>query len=210
MKFQKLGFSLLAFSVLASFSVAQGLKTGAPGATAPKTGEKVAVIETNFGDIVLKFFPKVAPKHVENFMTLAKKGFYDGTIFHRVIPNFMIQGGDPNTKPGVGGPPGQGGPGYTIKAEFNSTHHSRGILSMARAQDPDSAGSQFFITVADAAFLDNQYTVFGQVVKGMDVVDKIVALPRTASDLPSPKSAVMTHVKITTWPVGKTSGKKHK
>ncbi len=210
MKFQKIGFSLLAFSLLSSLALAQGLKTGAPGATAPKNGEKVAVIDTNHGQIVLKFFPKLAPKHVENFQTLAKKGFYDGTIFHRVIPGFMIQGGDPNTKPGVGGPPGQGGPGYTIKAEFNSTHHSRGILSMARAQDPDSAGSQFFITVADAGFLDNQYTVFGQVVKGMDVVDKIVALPRIAGDMPSPTPATMTHVKIATWPLGKSTAKKHK
>jgi peptidyl-prolyl cis-trans isomerase B (cyclophilin B) len=113
----------------------------------------------------------------------------------------MIQGGDPNTKPGASGIPGQGGPGYSIKAEFNSTHHSRGILSMARSNDPDSAGSQFFITVADAGFLDNKYTVFGQVIKGMDVVDKIVNLPRDPGDMPTPKSAVMTKVRIESWPV---------
>jgi peptidyl-prolyl cis-trans isomerase B (cyclophilin B) len=201
MKIQKLGFCLLTFCLLCSLSLAQTLKTGAPGATPPKEGEKVAVIDTNYGRIILKFFPKLAPGHVKNFEKLAEKGFYDGTSFHRVIPGFMIQGGDPNTKPGATGMPGTGGPGYSIKAEFSTMHHSRGILSMARSQDPDSAGSQFFITVADAASLDNQYTIFGQVVKGMDVVDKIVNLPRNAQDMPTPNSAVMKKVRIKTWPV---------
>jgi len=201
MKFAKLGLSLLAVSLLGAMSFGQALKTAAPGATAPKTGEKVAVIDTSLGRIILKFFPKLAPGHVKNFQKLASSGFYDGTKFHRVIPGFMIQGGDPNTKPGAKGIPGQGGPGYTIKAEFSTMHHSRGILSMARTPDPDSAGSQFFITVADASSLDNQYTIFGQVVKGMDVVDKIVNLPRDGSDNPTPTAAVVKKVKIVSWPV---------
>jgi peptidyl-prolyl cis-trans isomerase B (cyclophilin B) len=201
MKIKKLGSSLLILCLTVALCFGQKLKTGAPGATAPKPGEQVAVIDTNFGRIVLKFFPKLAPGHVKNFIKLAKKGFYNGTTFHRVIPGFMIQGGDPNTKPGATGIPGQGGPGYTIKHEFSSMHHSRGILSMARTNDPDTAGSQFFITVADADSLDGQYSIFGQVVKGMDVVDTIVNLPRDGSDMPTPKSAVMKKVSIMTWPV---------
>jgi len=202
MKTLKIGLGLITVLMLTAVSMgAQKLKTAAPGATAPKAGEKVAVIDTNYGRIVLKFFSDVAPGHVKNFEKLASKGFYDKTTFHRVIPGFMIQGGDPNTKQGGTGMPGTGGPGYQIKAEFSSKHHSRGILSMARSQDPDSAGSQFFITVADAGFLDHQYTVFGQVVQGMDVVDKIVALPRDSNDMPTPKSAVMTKVHIASWPV---------
>ncbi|MDA8087372.1 MAG: peptidylprolyl isomerase [Nitrospiraceae bacterium] len=153
-----------------------------------------AVIETKFGNITLKFFPDVAPGHVKNFIDLAQKEFYDGTLFHRVIPGFMIQGGDPNTKGPNRATYGMGGPGYTIKAEFNSRPHKRGILSMARSSNPDSAGSQFFITVADASFLDNQYTVFGEVESGMDVVDAIVNLPRDASD--NPKERVEMKVKI--------------
>jgi len=176
--------------------------TSAPGSTPPKAGEKVAVIDTNLGRIVLKFFGTKAPGHVANFEKLAGKKFYDGTKFHRVIPGFMIQGGDPNTRTGQG-QPGTGGPGYQIKAEFNDTHHSRGILSMARSQDPDSAGSQFFICVADSGFLDKQYTAFGQVVQGMDVVDKIVNLPRNGQDMPTPDEAVMKTVRIETWPLKK-------
>ncbi|MCU0580249.1 MAG: peptidylprolyl isomerase [Desulfobacterota bacterium] len=147
--------------------------------------ETKAAIETKFGKIELKFFPDVAPNHVNNFIDLAKKGFYDGTIFHRVIPGFMIQGGDPNTKDTNKSRHGLGGPGYNVKAEFSSKPHKRGILSMARAQDPDSAGSQFFICVADAPFLNNQYTVFGEVTSGMDVVDKIVGQPRDPRDNPN-------------------------
>ena len=133
-----------------------------------------AEIETKFGTITLRFFPDVAPQHVKNFIELAKQGFYNGTTFHRVAQNFMIQGGDPKGN-------GTGGPGWTIKAEFNDRPHKRGTLSMARTNIPDSAGSQFFICVADVPFLNGQYTVFGEVVSGMDVVDKIVALqaPRT-------------------------------
>ncbi len=152
-----------------------------------KMAETKAVIETKFGNIDLRFFPDVAPNHVHNFIELAKKGFYDGTIFHRVIPGFMIQGGDPNTKNPDRSKHGMGGPAYTIKAEFNEKPHKRGTLSMARAANPDSAGSQFFICVADAFFLDRQYTVFGEVASGMDVADKIVNQPRDKRDNPLEK-----------------------
>ena len=147
--------------------------------------ETKAVIETKFGNIELKFFPDVAPDHVNNFIGLAKKGFYDGTTFHRVIPGFMIQGGDPNSKSPDKSKHGMGGPGYTIKAEFNNMPHKRGTLSAARSANPDSAGSQFFIVVKDSPFLDHQYTVFGEVTKGMDAADKIVNLPRNSRDLPN-------------------------
>jgi len=144
-----------------------------------------AVIETKFGKIELKFFPDVAPNHVNNFIELARKGFYDGTTFHRVIPGFMIQGGDPNSKDPDKSRHGTGGPGYTVKAEFNNKPHKRGTLSMARAAHPDSAGSQFFICVADSSFLDGQYTVFGEVVSGMEAADKIVSQPRDRRDNPN-------------------------
>jgi peptidyl-prolyl cis-trans isomerase B (cyclophilin B) len=153
-----------------------------------------AIIETKFGNITLKFFPEVAPGHVKNFIDLAKKGLYDGTTFHRVIPGFMIQGGDPNSKNADKSSHGMGGPGYTIKAEFNDKPHKRGTLSMARAQSPDSAGSQFFICVKDASFLDRQYTVFGEVESGMDVADKIVSQPRDARD--NPNDRIEMKVKI--------------
>lgn len=147
--------------------------------------EARAVIKTKFGDIEIKFFPEAAPKHVENFIKLAKEGFYNGTIFHRVIPGFMIQGGDPNTKDSLKKDTyGQGGPGYTIKAEFNDIPHKRGIVSMARAQEPDTAGSQFFIIVEDSPYLDNKYTAFGKVTKGIGVADKIVNVPRDERDNP--------------------------
>lgn len=144
-----------------------------------------AVIETPHGNIEISFYQDKAPGHIENFKDLAKKGFYDGTTFHRVIPGFMIQGGDPNTKSEDRSTHGMGGPGYNIKAEFNDTQHRRGVVSMARAQDPDSAGSQFFIVVKDAFFLDGQYTAFGEVASGMDVADKIVNEPRDAQDNPN-------------------------
>jgi peptidyl-prolyl cis-trans isomerase B (cyclophilin B) len=152
--------------------------------TASNTNE-VAVLKTSEGDLVIEFWPDVAPNHVANFKKLARQGFYDGTCFHRVIPGFMIQGGDPNTKDDSNkGSWGMGGPGYTIKAEFNSKHHARGVLSMARTSDPDSAGSQFFICHADAGQLDGQYTVFGQLVKGFDVLDKIATTPTESPDRP--------------------------
>lgn len=148
-----------------------------------------AIIKTKFGDMEVVFFPDKAPKHVENFVTLAKSGFYNGTIFHRVIPGFMIQGGDPNTKdPKKPETYGVGGPGHRVNAEFNDIPHRRGILSMARTNDPNSAGSQFFIVVKDSNFLDGQYTVFGEVVKGMEVADQIVNLPRNARDLPTERA----------------------
>jgi len=175
--------------------VSTGNKANAQGAK--KMGESKdvrAVIETKYGDIEIKFFPDVAPKHVENFTTLAKQGFYDGTIFHRVIPGFMIQGGDPNTKGPDKATYGMGGPGHHVKAEFNDIPHKRGIVSMARAQSPDSAGSQFFIVVKDSNFLDGQYTVFGEVVKGMDAVDAIVNLPRNSRDLPNERVEMKVRV----------------
>ena len=137
--------------------------------------ETRAVIQTPLGDMVVDFFPGAAPNHVNNFTVLARKGFYDGTTFHRVIPGFMIQGGDPNSKKADRSQHGTGGPGYRLKAKFNDKSHKRGTLSMARSRHPDSAGSQFFICVADAPHLDGQYTVFGRVVEGMDVADKIVS-----------------------------------
>jgi peptidyl-prolyl cis-trans isomerase B (cyclophilin B) len=146
-----------------------------------------AIIETKFGEIEIEFLNDKAPGHVKNFVDLAKKGFYDGTTFHRVIPGFMIQGGDPNTKDPAGSRSrhGTGGPGYQIKAEFNDTPHKRGVLSMARSQSPDSAGSQFFIVVKDSNFLDNQYTAFGRVTRGIEVADQIVNSPRDRADNPN-------------------------
>jgi peptidyl-prolyl cis-trans isomerase B (cyclophilin B) len=164
---------------------AEETKTNTPAPTSATLTNEVAVIKTSEGTLVLEFYPDLAPKHVANFKKLARSGFYDGTCFHRVIPGFMIQGGDPNTKNEAAKDSwGQGGPGYTIKAEFNSKHHARGILSMARTPDPDSAGSQFFICHADAGNLDHQYTVFGNLIKGFDVLDKIAATPTEGPDRP--------------------------
>jgi cyclophilin family peptidyl-prolyl cis-trans isomerase len=143
------------------------------------------IISSNLGDIKLEFYPEHAPKTVENFRELANRGFYDGLIFHRIVPNFVIQGGDPNTRDLSNRTRwGTGGPGWNIKAEFNKNKHSRGTLSMARSQDPDSAGSQFFIVLKDSNFLDGQYTVFGRVISGMDIVDKIASLKTDSSDAP--------------------------
>lgn len=150
-----------------------------------KKVDEIAVLDTRHGKIKIKFFSDVAPGHVENFKKLAKDGFYDGTSFHRVIPNFMIQGGDPLSKaPNDRSLHGTGGPGYTIDAEFNDKSHKRGMVSMARSSDPNSAGSQFFICTADVTWLDGQYTVFGEVTEGMDVVDKIVNEERDSRDNP--------------------------
>jgi peptidyl-prolyl cis-trans isomerase B (cyclophilin B) len=158
--------------------------------TSAGNGSK-AVIKTKFGDMEIAFFPQKAPNHVQNFIKLAKSGYYNGTIFHRVIPGFMIQGGDPNTKdPKKPETYGMGGPSEKLKAEFNDTPHRRGIVSMARTNDPNSAGSQFFIVVKDSNFLDGQYTAFGEVVKGMEVADKIVNLPRNARDLPNERAEI--------------------
>jgi len=150
------------------------------------------VIKTNFGSIKFGLLSELAPETVRNFVTLAKNGIYDGTLFHRVIPGFMIQGGDPNTKdPNKKSQWGMGGPGHSIKAEFSSRSHLEGIVSMARANDPDSAGSQFFIVTSDSTFLDRQYTVFGEVIDGMEVADKIVNLPRDGNDCPEQEVKIL-------------------
>ena len=165
-----------------------------------QSGKEVAVISTNHGDMVVEFFEDKAPGHAKNFKDLARKGFYDGTLFHRVIPGFMIQGGDPNTKDrNARGMHGTGGPGYKIPAEFNDIPHEKGILSMARSQDPNSAGSQFFVMVARSTHLDGQYTAFGRVIEGIEVADKIVALKRDQRDNPLPENpAVIESVRIET------------
>ncbi len=156
--------------------------------------ETRAVIKTDLGDMVVEFFPEAAPNHVNNFTVLARKGVYDGTTFHRVIPGFMIQGGDPNSKKADRSLHGTGGPGYRLKAEFNDKPHKRGTVSMARSSHPDSAGSQFFICVADAPHLDGQYTVFGEVVEGMDAADRIAAQKRDGRD--NPVSAVPMTIEV--------------
>jgi peptidyl-prolyl cis-trans isomerase B (cyclophilin B) len=175
-------------SVLAGCQEKSEVKVIAP----PEDPRPKAVIKTRFGEIEMKFYMNLAPKHVENFIKLAKSGFYNGTIFHRVIPGFMIQGGDPNTKNslrketfGQGGPKDEKGNPILLKAEFSDVPHKRGIVSMARANEPDTAGSQFFIVVEDSFFLDRKYTAFGEVTKGMGVADKIVNLPRNDHDLPN-------------------------
>ena len=146
---------------------------------------ELAIVQTPHGTIAIKFFPDVAPKHVESFKKLTKAGFYNGTTFHRVIPGFMIQGGDPLSKdPTKREQHGRGGPGYSIQAEFSDRKHTRGIVSAARSSDPNSAGSQFFIMLAPAPHLDGQYSIFGEVVSGMDVVDKIIAEERDKADNP--------------------------
>ena len=149
------------------------------------------IIKTGFGNIKFSLLPDIAPETVRNFSQLVKSGFYNETLFHRVIPGFMIQGGDPNTKNPDKSTWGQGGPGYNLKAEFNTRSHLRGIVSMARANDPDSAGSQFFIVTSDSTFLDRQYTVFGEVVDGMEVADKIVNLPRDGNDCPKQEAKML-------------------
>ncbi len=184
MKFFRIGFLLALFLLWINQGDADPKKTMTPEEIR-KMSETKAVVETKFGNIELAFFPDVAPEHVKNFIDLAKKGFYDGTTFHRVIPGFMIQGGDPNSKNPDRSRHGTGGPGYTIKAEFNEKPHKRGTLSMARASHPDSAGSQFFICVADSHFLNRNYTVFGEVNSGMEVADKIVSQPRDKTDNPN-------------------------
>jgi peptidyl-prolyl cis-trans isomerase B (cyclophilin B) len=160
-------------------------------------GKEVAVIKTNLGTIMFEFFPEDAPNHVANFKKLAGEGFYDGIYFHRVIPGFMIQAGDPNTKDDDRSNDGIGGPGYTIDAEFNDRPHKRGTVSMARKQEPNSAGSQFFICHQAQPGLDGQYTVFGQVVHGMEVVDTIANVERDGRDNPL-EPVVMEKVTIET------------
>ncbi len=161
-----------------------------------RVSDEIAVIEVkDLGTITLEFYPGRAPNHVEKFKKLAREGFYDGTKFHRVIPGFMIQGGDPNTKGDDTHTWGTGGPGYEIDAEFSDAPHLRGTLSMARSQDPNSAGSQFFICVDRSSFLDGQYTVFGKVLDGIDVADKIVKSARDGNDRPN-EDVVIESIRI--------------
>ena len=165
------------------------------------SSNEVAVIKTSEGDMVVQFWTDAAPNTVENFKKLARQGFYDGTIFHRIVKEFMIQGGDPNSKdPAKENSYGQGGPGYNIKAEFNDHSHDRGVISMARSSDPDSAGSQFFICLAPVHRLDHQYTTFGKLIKGQDVLEKIGDIPVTRNSMGEPskpsKRVVIESIKI--------------
>jgi peptidyl-prolyl cis-trans isomerase B (cyclophilin B) len=184
-------FGLMTLLLVAFFAI-QGCtpKKREQGKTLQVTEGKSAELKTSMGTITIEFFPDVAPNHVENFKKLARSGFYDGTTFHRVIPGFMIQGGDPNSKSEDRNKHGTGGPGYTIDAEFSDIQHLRGIVSMARSSDPNSAGSQFFIVVRDSAHLDRQYTVFGKVTSGLDIIDQIVTVPRDSRDNPIKKVSI--------------------
>jgi len=193
-----IGAGLMMLSIAACKKNASGKFQDAPKEYKNTKGEiveKTAIISTRLGSITIRLLPEIAPKHVASFIDLAEKGFYNGTTFHRVIPGFMIQGGDPNSKdPKNRMAHGTGGPGYTIDAEFSDKPHKRGILSMARSSNPNSAGSQFFIVVADAPHLDGQYTVFGEVIDGMDVADKIVAVPRDPRDNPLESVEIMVQI----------------
>lgn len=186
---------LLPYTLALLFGLATASAAETNNAAAPKTESKpetktvntneVAILKTSEGEMVLEFWPDVAPGHVENFKKLANKGFYDGTCFHRVIKGFMIQGGDPLTKDEANKSRwGTGDPGYKIKAEFNDKAHVRGVLSAARSNDPDSAGSQFFICHGDPRFLDKQYTAFGKLIKGDDVLEKIATTATAPGDRP--------------------------
>jgi peptidyl-prolyl cis-trans isomerase B (cyclophilin B) len=174
---------------------------GAEEKTPMNSSNEVAVIKSSEGEMVVQFWTDAAPNTIENFKKLARQGFYDGTIFHRIVKDFMIQGGDPNSKdPAKENSYGQGGPGYKINAEFNDHPHDRGVISMARAADPDSAGSQFFICLAPVHRLDHQYTTFGKLIKGDDVLEKIgnIAVERNAQGEPSKptKRVAIESVKI--------------
>ena len=187
-----------------------GFALGANAARSEETKEnnspmnasnEVAVIKTSEGEMAVQFWTDAAPKTIENFKKLARSGFYDGTIFHRIVKGFMIQGGDPNSKdPKKENSYGTGDPGYKIKAEFNDHSHDRGVLSMARSQDPDSAGSQFFICLAPVTRLDHQYTTFGKLIKGDDVLEKIgntdVTMSSSGENSKPTKRVVVESVKI--------------
>jgi peptidyl-prolyl cis-trans isomerase B (cyclophilin B) len=172
-----------------------------PEKTPMNSPNEVAVIKTTEGDMVVQFWTDAALNTVENFKKLARQGFYDGTIFHRIVKGFMIQGGDPNSKdPSKENSYGQGGPGYNLKAEFNDHSHDRGVISMARGPDPDSAGSQFFICLAPVHRLDHQYTTFGKLIKGQDVLEKIGDIEVTRNSMGEPskpsKRVVIESIKI--------------
>jgi len=167
--------------LLYSMSLGTALSVYAAEPADVSEAKEVAVMKTSAGEMVIEFWSDVAPKTVENFKKLAREGFYDGTTFHRIIKGFMIQGGDPNTKdPTKTSLYGTGGPGHTVKAEFNQRKHVRGVLSMARSADPNSAGSQFFVCHGAAPFLDGKYTAFGRLIQGDDVLDQIANTPVTA------------------------------
>jgi len=172
-----------------------------PKTTPTNSSNEVAVIKTSEGDMVIQFWTDAAPGTIENFKKLARQGFYDGTTFHRIVKGFMIQGGDPNSKdPAKENSYGQGGPGYNIKAEFNDHSHDLGVISMARSQDPDSAGSQFFICLGPVHRLDHQYTTFGKLIKGQDVLEKIGEIEVTRNSMGEPskptKRVVIESIKI--------------
>ena len=191
--------STLAVLLLSSALFAAEEKKESPSPV--NTGNEVAVIKTSEGDMVVQFWTDAAPNTIENFKKLARAGFYKGTIFHRIVKEFMIQGGDPNSKdPAKENSYGQGGPGYNIKAEFNDHSHDRGVVSMARGPDPDSAGSQFFICLAPVHRLDHQYTTFGKLIKGQDVLEKIGDIPVTRNSMGEPskptKRVVIESIKI--------------
>ena len=196
--FVSMKFSILLAALLSAVVVAAEEKKEA---FPMNTSNEVAVIKTSEGEMVVQFWTDAAPNTIENFKKLARQGFYDGTIFHRIVKDFMIQGGDPNSKdPAKENSYGQGGPGYQIKAEFNDHPHDRGVISMARSSDPDSAGSQFFICLAPVHRLDHQYTTFGKLIKGEDVLEKIGNTPveRNAQGEPSKptKRIVIESIKI--------------
>src|SRR5947207_13397537 len=177
-------YCLIASALVATTVAEEKKKENTP----MNSSNEVAVIKTNEGEMVVQFWTDAAPNTIENFKKLARQGFYDGTIFHRIVKEFMIQGGDPNSKdPAKENSYGQGGPGYQIKAEFNDHPHDPGVISMARSSDPDSAGSQFFICLAPVRRLDHQYTTFGKLIKGEDVLEKIGNAPveRNAQGEPS-------------------------
>jgi peptidyl-prolyl cis-trans isomerase B (cyclophilin B) len=189
---------ILAIAVIASAISAAEEKKESTHSNSPN---EIAVIKTNEGDMVVQFWSDAAPNTVENFKKLARQGFYDGTTFHRIVKGFMIQGGDPNSKdPAKENSYGEGGPGYNIKAEFNDHSHDRGVISMARGPDPDSAGSQFFICLAPVHRLDHQYTTFGKIIKGQDVLEKIGDTPVTRNSMGEPskptKRVVIESIKI--------------
>ena len=187
---------LLGVALLTGSALAQEKKENAEAKKAPPaaTTNEVAVIKTTAGEMVVEFWPDVAPKHVENFKKLARQGFYDGTAFHRIIKGFMIQGGDPNTKdPNKEDSYGSGGPGHSVNAEFNDRKHVRGVLSMARSANPNSAGSQFFLMLGDAPSLDNKYTAFGKLIKGDEVLGKIGDTPvgpNRSGEMSKPKERI--------------------
>ena len=193
----------LRLSLLTALAVVTGLALSScsnnkePMKESPAAGTPRAIIHTNYGDMTVEFWPDVAPRTVDNFLKLSRENFYNGTAFHRVIKGFMIQGGCPNSKVGARGAPGTGGPGYQVKAEFNNRAHVKGVLSMARSSDPDSAGSQFFVCHGDASFLNNKYTAFGKLVSGEETLNKIAAIRCVGMEGSTPTERVeITSVEI--------------